>query len=488
MVLKEEAADDDALAPDEDDPREALKKKKKAAQAGKLAKRRALLKQQEAERKLPLQLGLVLLNSVGAAVVISMLVALGLRDLNTGNPLTDPEASRFVLFLSFAIGFFFALLLLVRRLPPNWWKLADEMVNTPKYTAPDAKWGGVLDPKAASKFAPLFDISRPTSGIPAPTLLQADTGEVDAFEATAAKVSTGLKSTARALDLLGKFTSQLLLAGGTGAVARKFTLSGKDAFTLLVQGQAGIGVSKVFADLFAANVEHYAQRDAYRPLIEAGQTAMDGLLRGDPDLEASIAASVNAWANDKNKRLAPKIVTFMVSDIVDADGLVARLGNLRAQRVVRAHHQAAKTAIGRHAGTEVRNGGDGALATFPDPDWAIAAAKDILTRINAHNAAQPHLSANVGIAIHAGETAADANGFVGATIVTAARMCQLARAGQILASDLIKAFCKQNAAAFTEFGSLADELVDTPRPLFEVAWVGGVEYGDIGKAPGASAG
>lgn len=134
MALKDDRDDAEPPAPvDNDDPRELLKKKKKAAAASQLAKRRALLKQQEAERKLPMQLMLVLLNSVGAAVVLSMLAALAMRNLDPGNPLTDPEASRFVLFFTFIIGFFLALLLLIRRLPRNWWKLADEIVSTPKY-------------------------------------------------------------------------------------------------------------------------------------------------------------------------------------------------------------------------------------------------------------------------------------------------------------------------------------------------------------------
>lgn len=394
----------------------------------------------------------------------------------------------------------------------------------------------MLDPKGAHKFAPLFDTNRPASGTPPPpalgladedgdfeatAVLTPDAGggigpgsapsapasaPIDAAAAHAAAeaaaaearrlaaeqmtafatlVADSLKATARALDAVGRFAMQLSLAGGAGVLAEKFLLSAKDAFGVLVQGQVATGASSLFAESFAANAEHYVQRTAYRPMIEAGQTAMQGQLRGDPDLGPAIAASATAWCNDDNKKLIPKITTFLMSDIVDADGLAARLGNLQAQRVVRAHHQAARTCIQKHSGTEIRNGGDGALATFPDPDKATAAAKDLLQRIASHNAAQPHLSASVRIAVHAGEAAVDEDGYFGATLVTAARICKLASAGQIVASDLIKAYCKSSAAAFKEFGGLDDEAGGDPRPLYEMTWsASAVEYGDIGKAQG----
>ena len=536
MVLKDDADEKPPLPPD-DDKIAAHKAKNKARVAQQLVKRRALMKQQEAERKLPMQLMLVLLNSIGAAVVVSMLAALGLRNLAPGNPLTDPEAGRFVLFMSFAVGFFLALLLLVRRLPPNWWKLADEMVSTPKYAAPTDKWGGVLNPNEAHKFAPLFDTKRPASGMPAPATLRTDKDADDeSFESSApateaasatepgaaqsaagptmdaaatraaaeaaaaearrlaeeqiatfaAAAAAGVKTTARALDAVGKFATQLVLAGGASALAQKFMLSAKDAFGVLVHGQTQSGTARVFAESFAANAEHYAQRPTYRPLIDSGQAAMDGQLRGEGDVGALIAASVTAWGNDDNKKLVPKITTFLMTDIVDAGGLAQRLGNLQTQRVIRAHHQAVRTCIEKFGGTEIRNGGDGALATFSDPDKATAAAKDILHRIATHNAAQPHLSANVRIAVHAGEAAADDDGYFGSTVTTTARICQLGQTGQILTSDLIKAFCKTGAASFKEFGGLDDPNVDKPRMLFELTWSAtAVEYGDIGKAPGS---
>jgi class 3 adenylate cyclase len=488
------------------------------------------LKQQEAERQLPMQLLLILLNSIGAAVVVSMLAALALRYPSPGNPLTDPEASRFVLFLSFALGFFLALLLLVRRLPANWWKLAEEIANTPKLSVPGAKWGGVLDAGARSQYAPLFDTKATTKAPAAPPTLGLDRTEgEDAFaaspepaanhpeatpdaappkplppsdpataEAAAAEArraaaehldtfiaatTAAIAAAGKALDALGKFALQLVLAGGCSALARKFMLTAAESFGLLVQGQVKTGTAKVFAESFAANAEHYAQRPAYRPLIDQGQEAMDGQLMGDAPAGAAVGTAIAAWANDENAKLAPKIVTFLVTDIVDASGLAQRLGNLQARRVVRAHQQAVRSGIEKCGGTEVRNSGDGALATFPDPEKAVAAAKIALQRIAQHNAGQPHLSANVRAAVHAGEAITDDDGYFGATVVAAAKICQSARAGQILVSDLVKAFCKSGAASFTENGALEDSLLGRPRPLFEVSWSAtAVEYGELGKS------
>ncbi|MDX2143474.1 MAG: adenylate/guanylate cyclase domain-containing protein [Rhodospirillaceae bacterium] len=514
---------------------EVLRKRKQRSMRAEVARRRAALKQQEAERRLPLQFGLIILNSLGSALVLSMISALIIRNLDRQNPFADPEITGLLLFMTFAIGFLLTLLLLMRRLPPNWWQLANEFVATGKYEAPSEKWGGVLS-KPNAEFAPLFDITQPkkvdAKNLPKTLSDNPDEGDFDApkpvsapppegdapgedaavaetvvasvapEESTAeakaqaeseidtfvAGATAAVQAAGQALDTVTRFATQLYLAGACSAAAKKFVLSAKDAFGLIVRVLAQTGTGKMMAESFATNVEEYGQRPAYRQVIDAGCAAMDAHLDGQPEAAASLTTTLVQWSAPEYKSRVPRIVTFMFTDIVDAAALKDRLGNLHAQRVLRAHDETVRDAIAKNKGTELRHTGDGIMATFPDPAKALAAAQAIQQKLDEHNKKQPHLSANVRIALNAGEAVKESEGFFGAAVKMTAEVCAMAKAGQILASDVIKAFCKSSAHAFAPCGDLKIAALDKSRPVFEVSWLragAGLDYADIGRAPAA---
>jgi adenylate cyclase len=508
-----------------------LRARKTRGMRAELAKRRAALRQQEAERRLPLQLLYILLNSLGAAIVAAMIAALVLRNLPGDSPYLGPELSKLVLVMSFLLGFFITLLFLMRRLPPNWWQLANEFATTAKYVAPADKWGGVLKHAPAASYAPLFDTTRDKGEAP-PELAAADgdapftqappppepvadapgegaapalfaaadsappddaellakakaqaAGEVERLTAT---LAAALRTAARTLDSATRFALQLYLAGACSAAARKFLLSAADAFQLLVHALIQAGTGKAFAESFALNVEDYAQRAAYRGLIQAGHGAMDAQLRGEAAAAGTALQAIDAWAGTETKPPLPRVVTFLFTDIVDARALTQRLGNLHAQRIVKAHDAAVREALAKAKGKEVRHTGDGIIATFPDPARAVAAAQTIQQQLDQHNKRQPHLSANVRIAINAGEVVEDEGGFFGAALKGTALVCEMAKAGQILAADVIKTFCRSSPHLFTPFGELAVAELNKTRLVFEIAWLragAGLDYGDIGGRP-----
>ncbi|MCB2107280.1 MAG: adenylate/guanylate cyclase domain-containing protein, partial [Rhodobacteraceae bacterium] len=507
--------------------------KKKPGLRADLVRRRELLKRQEAERRLPLQLFLIFLNSFMAAVVVSMCVALGLRQIDAMNTLADPELARLITFMSFLISFFVALLVLMRRLPPNWWKMAEAIVNTPAYVAPEQKWGGVLDQSQTHKYAPLFDTTR-KSFTPAPATLAEKDGDTPFTDAPAdsappaasegetpaendASAAEGQAGTAEAapepkvialqhvttvssaiagvfgenerkVDAIGRFTKQLFLAGACSSLAERFELAGKDAMSLVVESQTLSGTPRVFAESFAGNIESFSQSPHYRPPIDAGRAAMENELAGLDGIATAFGKILDQWATPENATLVPKVTTFIMTDIVDAADLKEKFGNVNAQRVVKLHNDAVEIAMKKHGGKLAKSTGDGAVVIFPDPAKAVSAARDVFKRLNKHNRARPDLSVNVRLSVHAGELTRKGGEFFGAAVKTAARICQMARAGQILASDSIRAFCKDAAAQFGPAGELEDPVFEIERPIFEVAVldVEGVEYGDLGASPAKS--
>lgn len=533
----------DATADDDAAQQEAAKQKEQAKRkrslAADVARRRAALKQQEAERKLPTQIIFIILNSIGAALVTTMVMVLILRNLPGDSIFSEADFSKLLLLMSFLLGFFFTLLLLMRRLPPNWWQLANEFATTGKYKAPDQKWGGVLQ-NDNPDYVPLFDTTRKVSAAP-PTLAAAkdetsfetveaappesetdaasaegapdapspqalfatetpspDASKTTETESSAVQAGTEIDqftkavvdavgSAGRTVDAITRFATQLYIAGACSAVARKFLLSAKDAFALMIKALVQTGSNKMFAESFVSNVEDYAKRPAYRDLITRGQNAMDVQLLGKAAPVSEGVATIKTWAVESNKNLAPRIVTFLFTDIVDAKALGQRLGNLHAQRVIKAHDEAVTDALQKNKGTKIKHTGDGMITTFPDPARAVAAAQDIQRKLEAHNKRMPHLATNVRIAINAGEAVEEEGSFFGAAVKMTAQVCDMAKAGQILAADVIRSFCKSSQQAFQPFGEVTVPGLDKSRPVFEIQWRardGAMEYADIGHAAG----
>lgn len=532
MATKKASADAPPLGAAEDDlpEDESLVRARKDAERQKrslraeVARRREALKRHEAERKLPGQILLIIFNSLGSAVVLSMLAALALSQLPSNSELAAPELSKLLLVMTFLIGFLLTLLFLMRRLPDNWWQLANEYAKVEKYQAPAQKWGGLLA-EAEGDYKPLFDKTRVSSEIPpsldvaagdtpfsstpeepatddaAPateqTALFADAAgaepqknpdaltlaltEIERFTTAVVNAAT---AASKALDSAAKLGIQLYVAGACSALARKFLLSAKDAFALTIKAVMQAGSGRAFAESFVTNIEEYARRDAYRGAISAGQSAMEAQLRGENTVADGAKATIADWARPARKAAVPRVVTFVFTDIVDAGALGQRLGNLHAQRVIKAHDDAVQQALEKNMGTKVRHTGDGVIATFPDPARALAAAQSIQQRLAEHNKRLPHLSANVRIAINAGEAVEEAGTFFGAAIRMTAQLCDMGKAGQILAFDVIRSFCKSQTQTFQPFGEITVAELDRARAVFEVTWAKAgtrVEYRDIGQ-------
>jgi len=70
--------------------------------------------------------------------------------------------------------------------------------------------------------------------------------------------------------------------------------------------------------------------------------------------------------------MAATPVTLLFTDLVDSTALLQRVGDDRAQRVLYAHRQLLREAIGQHGGREVKWLGDGLLASLRR--WPTACA------------------------------------------------------------------------------------------------------------------
>src|SRR5262245_2050182 len=97
-------------------------------------------------------------------------------------------------------------------------------------------------------------------------------------------------------------------------------------------------------------------------------------------------------------------VTLLFTDLVDSTALLQRVGDERAQRVLRAHRQLLREAIASHGGREVKWLGDGLLTAFASVADGVRCAVTMAQR-----ARRPVAGERLGLrlGLHVGEVVAD---------------------------------------------------------------------------------
>src|SRR5205823_9532220 len=134
---------------------------------------------------------------------------------------------------------------------------------------------------------------------------------------------------------------------------------------------------------------------------------------------------------------ATQTVSLVFTDLVGSTAHATRLGPEGAEALRREHFAILRDAIGQCGGEEVKNLGDGLMASFDRVAAAVACAIGMQQRIDYRNRrAAPPLEVKVGVAV--GDAVAEAGDWFGAPVVEAARLCEAAQGGQILVSEAVR--------------------------------------------------
>ncbi len=129
--------------------------------------------------------------------------------------------------------------------------------------------------------------------------------------------------------------------------------------------------------------------------------------------------------------LARALLTVMFTDIVDATGRAAQLGDVAWRDLLARHDATVRTQLGRFHGREVKTVGDGFLATFDGPpSRALACALAIRDATAA-------LGLQVRIGLHTGECELIGDDVGGMAVHIAARVNGLAEPGEALVSGTV---------------------------------------------------
>jgi class 3 adenylate cyclase len=151
---------------------------------------------------------------------------------------------------------------------------------------------------------------------------------------------------------------------------------------------------------------------------------------------------------------ARALVTILFTDVVDSTRRAAELGDAAWRQLLERHDRAVREQVALHRGSLVEYAGDGTLATFDQPERAIACALALHRAIG-------ELGVRVRTGLHTGTVELRDDGRIGGVAVhIGARVMSEASGGEVLVSRTVRDVLLGSRYPFDERGTF--ELKGVP--------------------------
>jgi class 3 adenylate cyclase len=163
------------------------------------------------------------------------------------------------------------------------------------------------------------------------------------------------------------------------------------------------------------------------------------------------------------------LVTVLFTDMEGSTTLTQRLGDAKAQEVLRTHNTIVRDALKAHNGSEIKHTGDGIMASFASASRALECAIAMQTAFAEHNesAGEP---IRVRIGLNAGEPIAEEKDLFGTAVIIAARIAAQAAGGEILVANVVRELAAGKGFLFADRGETALRGFEDPVRLYQVRW------------------
>ncbi len=161
------------------------------------------------------------------------------------------------------------------------------------------------------------------------------------------------------------------------------------------------------------------------------------------------------------------LVTILFTDMEGSTSLTQRLGDARAQELLRTHNSIVRDALKAHGGSEIKHTGDGIMASFPTASKALQCATAIQTALVEHNGTADE-PIKVRIGLNAGEPVAEEEDLFGTAVQLAARVCAQAEPGPVLAANVVRELAAGKPFLFSDQGDVVLRGFEDPVRLYEV--------------------
>jgi adenylate cyclase len=186
------------------------------------------------------------------------------------------------------------------------------------------------------------------------------------------------------------------------------------------------------------------------------------------------AAALNEFLGDPPPEVAPSrqdvtVAIVLFTDIVGSTQLTERLGDAKAQELVRLHNTVVRAALGSHGGSEIKHTGDGIMASFPSASGALECAIAIQRAVEQH-ASDTGASLAIHVGINAGEPVAEEADLFGTSVQLARRICDAAGSDEILVSNVVRELAAGKGFLFADRGDAVLRGFEEPVRLYELRW------------------
>jgi class 3 adenylate cyclase len=158
--------------------------------------------------------------------------------------------------------------------------------------------------------------------------------------------------------------------------------------------------------------------------------------------------------------LQRRLLTVLFTDICDATGHAARMGDARWRDLLSAHDDAIRREVERYGGREVKTVGDGYIAAFAGPPSdAVRCARTVVAAVRG-------LGLRIRAGLHTGECELIGDDVGGMAVHIAARVCDMARPDEILTSGTVYGTVVGSGLEFEPRGPHELRGVPGPWPIF----------------------
>jgi eukaryotic-like serine/threonine-protein kinase len=186
----------------------------------------------------------------------------------------------------------------------------------------------------------------------------------------------------------------------------------------------------------------------------------------------AIAETALAQPRDLRDHAAPDgTVTILFSDLENSSLLFDKLGDLRAQEILRAHNAIVREQVALQKGFEVKSMGDGFMFAFSSARRALLGAIGIQRALDAYCAQHADEPIRVRIGLHVGETIKESADFFGKTVILAARIAALAKGEEILVSSTLRELTESAGDfRFVAAGEVPLKGLSGTHRIYRVVW------------------
>lgn len=148
-----------------------------------------------------------------------------------------------------------------------------------------------------------------------------------------------------------------------------------------------------------------------------------------PRQEEEIAAALD--------ELATELRTFLITDIRGYTAYAEEHGDEAAARLIAVFASLVRETVESRGGTVIELRGDEALGAFPSARQALRAAVELQIRFTEAMERDPSLNLHAGVGLDAGDAVRVEGGYRGRALNWAARLCSLAKPGEVLATESV---------------------------------------------------